>query len=351
LLRLRLARRFLGGSLLVFSVLALTAWNLMRSDNLEAARADYARHDWRDTVRHALDHLDHRPWSREAARLAALGLCHLSDPEPAEAYFARAGRLSDADLHVRGLALSRAERYGEAANVYKVILDRQPGDTVALRRLAAAQLGLGKPDEVLRLADQLERRPNSAVVAATLRAVGHHENKERAQAVAAFERILKLDPSLIEMPLPRRVFWEQLAEDLVAVGRSADARALLARAVDTAPDPHVMCVLGRAYQFEGALDDAERWLLRAVEGDPAYDLPHLYLGQIARQRGKLDDALQHLEKAFERSPRRYETAYNLSLTYQALGRLDRAERWRKQAARLRRARDGPHSGALPAPSS
>ena len=52
-----------------------------------------------------------------------------------------------------------------------------------------------------------------------------------AQAVSSFERVLELDPELKEMPLPRPLFWNHLALDLIAMGRTAEARSYLERAL------------------------------------------------------------------------------------------------------------------------
>ena len=333
--RLQLAGRLVA----VVGVVVFTVWTVTRSEALEKARAAYSRQDFRSAVGYALDHLDRRPWSRGASRIAALGLSQLNYPDEAEPYYSRAGSLSSDDQHVRAVALLHADRFARAVEAYEQLLAGQPDDAVALRRLAAAELGLGKPEEVLRLAERLAANPESAVIAETLRAVGYHEIKDHVQAVTAFERVLTLDPSLQRVPLPRRLFWEQMAEDLVAPGRSGDARAYLAKSVAETPDSHLMCLLGRAYQFEGAFEAAEQWLRRAAEGDPDYDLPHLYLGQIAQQQGRLERSRTELETAFRLSPRRYETAYNLSLTYRGLGRESDAERWRRRAARLRRVRE------------
>jgi len=60
-----------------FVLAILTAWNVTRSDALDRAEHAYNRVDLPGCLGLALDHLDRRPWSREAARLAALCLSRL----------------------------------------------------------------------------------------------------------------------------------------------------------------------------------------------------------------------------------------------------------------------------------
>ena len=119
--------------------------------------------------------------------------------------------------------------------MYNEILARSPDNVTAMRRLAAVLLALNKGEELLTLADRLEQISSGAVIGSTLRGVVYHNDKIPQQAVAAFERVLELDPELREMPLPRNLFWTQLADDLVSSGRIDDARRYLTKALSSAP--------------------------------------------------------------------------------------------------------------------
>ena len=140
------------------------------------------------------------------------------------------------------------------------------------------------------------------------------------------------------MPLPRWLFWNHLAEDLLATGRGLDVRDYLQRAVAQAPDARLLCLLGRSHQFAGDLDEAERCFRGSSALDDTYDLPRLYLGQIALQRGRLAEARDFLRHALALSPGRYETVYNMALVYRRLGDDVEAARWNQQAERLRKER-------------
>src|ERR1700729_2568757 len=97
---------------IVFSVVLiglsiLTGWNLTRSDAIADARRSYTRADLVPCLEHALDHLERRPWSREAALLAGRCLSRLDYAEEAEPYYGRAGQLDLSDSHIRALGLAQ----------------------------------------------------------------------------------------------------------------------------------------------------------------------------------------------------------------------------------------------------
>ena len=61
---------FLESLILLTGLLALTAWNVTRSEALGQAPGLW-RGELTTCLRYSLDHLERRPWSREAALLAA----------------------------------------------------------------------------------------------------------------------------------------------------------------------------------------------------------------------------------------------------------------------------------------
>src|SRR5208337_3704587 len=68
---------FLGFLTLLAGLLALTGWNVTRSNGLDQARQAYARSELVPCLQQTLDHLTRRPWSREASLLAARCLSRL----------------------------------------------------------------------------------------------------------------------------------------------------------------------------------------------------------------------------------------------------------------------------------
>jgi tetratricopeptide (TPR) repeat protein len=333
---LRLAGAATASGLAAALLVSLTVWNVTRSDALGEAQRAYTQRDVVGCLRLARDHLARRPWSRAAALLAARCLSHLDYPDEAEPYYHRAGRLSLDDLQVRAYGIARSNQHTRAIRAYQEIVARWPGNLLALRRLAAVELAVQNRTESLALADRLIAIPGGEAVGFTLRGTVHHDDENRAEAVAAYERVLQLDPELRVMPLPRRLFWSELGDDLVALGRIADARRHLRRAVAQKPDAALMTMLGRAAQLEGDIDDAEACFRQAAAWDPQYAFPHIHLGQLAIERRQFEEASAELRQALRLSPRNFQAAYNLSLALRQLGRLDEATRCQRLAERMGR---------------
>ena len=65
----------------------------------------YARGELTTCLRYSLDHLERRPWSREAALLAARCLSRLDFADAAEPHYERTGELDLNDLQIRAFGL------------------------------------------------------------------------------------------------------------------------------------------------------------------------------------------------------------------------------------------------------
>ncbi len=240
------------------SLLALTAWNVTYSTAIEDASKAYSTGDLEHALQYALDHLDARPWSKAAAVIAANCLSRLDYSEQAEPYYRRAGALSLNDWQIRAYGLARGPHPERAVPVYEKLIARWPNNITALRRYAGVLIALDKTKEAQALSDRLLATPGGAIIGQTLKAVVYHNDQNHQKAVAAFERILELDPELKEMPLARTLFWAHYTDDLVASGRLADARAALKNYLARNQDADLMTRLGQIYVLEGSFEDAER---------------------------------------------------------------------------------------------
>ncbi len=306
--------------LLLIGLLALTGWNLTRSDGLAQAQQAYARGDLAASLQRSLDHLQRQPWSREAALVAARCLSRLDFAEAAEPYYRRAGKLSLDDMQIRAFGLVRGNHRPRAIEAYEQILARWPDNVTALRRLAAVQLSENNVPQLNGLADRLIRTPGGAAIGYTLRGVVAHNDNNHEGAVAAFEQVLALDPELRVMPLPRPLFWSHLAEDLIKLGRFGEVARYLAKPLNDAQDASLMNTLGRAHLLAGSFEEAERCFKQAADWEPGNDLPWLNLGKLELQRQQLPAALEHLEKARKLEPRRVEILQALVSAYRLLDR-------------------------------
>ena len=159
-------RRGIGFALLavLIALSAVTVWNTTRSDALKLLADSYTRGELASCLQHSLDHLRRQPWSLEAALLAAHCLNRLDFAEQAEAYYDRAGDLSPNDLQIRAYGLVRGPHPEHAIPVFDQLLARSPGNVTAMRRLAAVLLAQNQTEEILKLAEQLDRTSHGAVV-------------------------------------------------------------------------------------------------------------------------------------------------------------------------------------------
>jgi tetratricopeptide (TPR) repeat protein len=333
----RTGRRWaaIAGGLVAAGLLAAFAWSELHPAALAAAEAAYRRNDLPAALRLAEGHLARRPFSRQAALLAARCLSRLGRPDEAEPYYQKAGSLALEDRHIRAYALVLNNRREPAIRAYREILERRPDDVLALSRMAAVLISESRYHEVLEAAERLIQIPDGAVIGHTLAGVVHHNTRDSELAVFAFDRVLQLDPELKRMPLkPRSMFWTEYCYNLLQVGRWAEARRHLHRALEEGEDAKVADLLGQSYYLEGALDDAEQCWRLALQWDPDRFDTWWRIGKLELQRGRPAEAIEPLRRAIALQPKASGPLYSLSLAYRRLGRGAEADQTLEQARRL-----------------
>jgi tetratricopeptide (TPR) repeat protein len=328
----------------VLTTALAAAWLLTSFDPLGHARDDFNRHEYRSALHAATEHLKRRPGDRKASLMAARCLTRLGHPRQAEPFYRDAGPLGLDDMQARAFAFVRANDPRAAGATYEELLAQWPDDPTALKRLAAVRMGLKQWKQVLPLADRLIKVPGAEVDGLTLAGIAHHELTHYARAAEASGRVLDLDPDLKVMPLPKALFWKNLAVDLMAEGRVEEARAHLKRALEGSTDGGLMELLGLSYQQQGNAAEAERCWRQAVEWEPGNADAWLGLGHLAISRRQWSEAIDLLSKAAELSPKAVEPLHNLAQAHQALGHTAEAERYRRRAAELRATR--PPTGGM-----
>ncbi len=336
----RRQRRYRIGRLLAtagcVALVASAAWFATRFDPLGRASAAYGRRQYPAALKAARDHLGRFPGDRSASLMAARCLTRLGRPGEAEAHYHRAGPLEIDDMQDRAYGLVQSGDPEGAAAVYEQLLARRPDDVTALKRLAAVRMGRKEWRATLELVDRLIAIPSEEVAGLTLAAIAHHESKHYQQAVEAGRRILALDPTLKRMPLPRALFWNNLALDLMAMGRAEEARAYLEEALAGSEDAALMELLGLTYSHLGMTDEAERCWRQAESWDPDNADVCLDLGRLAMSHRSWDEAIGFFKRAAGRSTDAVEPLYNLSQAYRMRGDRDEAERYRRLADHRRR---------------
>jgi tetratricopeptide (TPR) repeat protein len=142
------------------------------------------------------------------------------------------------------------------------------------------------------------------------------------------------------MPLPPATFWNHLALELIAMGRTSDARNYLERALAKSESPDLRELLGVTFEKEGNLDRAEQCWRQVVNDDPNNADALLGLGRLALGRMRWDEAEGLLERAAELSPHSIDPIYNLSRVYRLKGEISKAEHYEAKAAQLREPQPG-----------
>jgi tetratricopeptide (TPR) repeat protein len=316
--------------------LARGAWFAYRFDPLRRARTAYVARDYRTALRMTRDHLQRWPGDSRAMLMAARCLTRLGQSRQAEEFYRRSGPLELDDLQDRAYGLVLIGQPQQAAETYCEILERRPEDVLALKRLAAVYMELSQWKEARTISERLMRIPSGEVTGHTLAGIGFHVSKHAEQAVASFQQVLQLDPDLKEMPLPQPLFWNHLVLELIALGRTAEARGYLERTLAKKEDAGLRELLGVAYEKEGSLDEAERCWRQALTLDPNNADTLLDLGRLALGRKRFDEAVAMFERAAELSPDSIDPVYNLSRAYHLKGDSAKSQHYETLVAQLRR---------------
>ena len=108
---------------------------------------------------------------------------------------------------------------------------------------------------------------------------------------------------------------------------------LYKRSLEEHPTAEAHTFLGWTYSYQDKLEEAIAECMRAIEVDPDFGNPYNDIGSYLMKQGKLDQAVEWLEKA--KVAPRYEPRHfpylNLGRLYLATGRYDEARRELAQA--------------------
>lgn len=105
-------------------------------------------------------------------------------------------------------------------------------------------------------------------------------------------------------------------------------REVLLQTPQYSPALHGMGVLNVA---QGALDEAERWLIQAVEADAENALAWNDLGEALRMLGRSDEAVAAYKRALQLEPKFPSALNNLAVALAGRGELEEAKRCLRQA--------------------
>ena len=129
--------------------------------------------------------------------------------------------------------------------------------------------------------------------------------------LASIQRLFRRAPAAASGPAPEpqagglaeAAELRSRANRCIAEGRWPDAVATYRQALELEPGhATAWSNLGFALRQLERLDEAEAALNRALSLDPAFEEPHLFLGQVAEARGDIPGAMRHLGDAVRCKP-------------------------------------------------
>jgi tetratricopeptide (TPR) repeat protein len=217
----------------------------------------------------------------------------------------------------RGETYRLMERYEDALADFNLTIERDPSDTWAIARRGEIYRLMSRHEEALAdFALAIERDPDDTYAIArrgeTCRLMSQYE-----KALADFDRAIEQSPDYV---------WAIIRRGMVHLEMAQYKEALVDfdRAIEHSPD-NLLAIAsrGEAYletaQYERALVDFNR----ATERSPNWSWVLARRGETYRLMARYEDALADFHRAVRQSADDW-FLYGRSLTYQALGRVDKA---------------------------
>lgn len=249
-------------------------------------------------------------------------------------------------------ALRMGNKFAEAAQHYRMIVDAGNGDETVRYGLAVCGLGMGDLAECERNVDELLDINPDCAQGLFLKGELLRDRNETVAAISPLMRALQLRPDdvLTATALARALSSSKqfdaalavlrhiedshpdhvdvaraLADVLVNLKRPAEAVVCAQRALaKDAGDADVHCILGLAYNQQWELEKAEHHGRRAVELEPDNGPHHSNLAIILRTRGKHQESLECFERALTLAPDSEATLFSMALELMTVGRFEQA---------------------------
>ncbi len=258
--------------------------------------------NWRALLIDAIIKARHQQWQEAQASLMAIAA-----PETLPKALYMLGRVN--------LALGQISQADTYITHYLAIVPDDPAG-IAVKAEVLAQIG--KPSGSVELLKQaLERRPDNPALLGLL-SDAYARNGQPKEAAATLDRLSEISP---RDPATRI----QLAQQRFAVGAVDDALQDLA--IARAAEP--LSLQASSLEIDalikaGRIDDATTAVEDLRRATPDSAVPETYLGVIALNRGGVQAARPHFEKALALQPDFATAAIDLAQTYRAERRFDEA---------------------------
>jgi len=211
------------------------------------------------------------------------------------------------ELIEEAIGFHRAGDLARAAQAYRAVLEREPGNADALHLLGVVAHQCGDHAQAAALIEQaIARRPGApsfySNLGEALRAAGREE-----EAVDAYSTAIDLDASFAAAHANK-------GAALLSLGRTGEAIGCLRAVLRLDPsfiEAHMN--LGSALKDEKRFDEAAACFARAVELNPGLVEAHVNLGNALNATGEAERARRHYEQAIRLDPMRRAIHMNLAL--------------------------------------
>ncbi len=288
----------------------------------------------------------------------------------------------------------RAGNFEEAENIYRLLIEKEPGNFVAQHNLGMLVLSLRGPfsampylkkalelnpsindfwidyaealtqagwlDAAVTLIRQGENHVQDHVPFAALKqriqALSHSQTKPKqadtSQLLQAFAAANYLEAEAIARYItqcePEKGYgWKLLGSTCAAVGRIDESIPYLKQAATFLPEDYeVLSNLAAALHGVGRSREAEHYCRQALMLKPAFSEAHSNLGNILRAQGRHSEAVISHRRAIELRPDFAEAHNNLALVLQSIGEIEEAEAEYRKALALKPTLRNTHSNLL-----
>lgn len=231
---------------------------------------------------------------------------------------------------------SRNQVYSTSEATWRDVIAKVPGNARGFAGLGFVLQRLGRDDEALELYHQaLALDPRSALAHNGLGILLNARNRP-AEAIPHFLQVLQDHPDYADA-------HNDLGDALNKLGRPAAAIPHFEKAIALRPASAVAHNnLGVALEALNRRDEALAQYQQAVQLDPRFALAHCNLADALCLRGKLAEAVAHYRQAVEIDPQYADAYSNLAVALNAQGQSDEAIRGLERALEIQPGRVKDH---------
>ncbi|MBF0357198.1 MAG: tetratricopeptide repeat protein [Magnetococcales bacterium] len=252
----------------------------------------------------------------------------------------------------QGISAHQSGQLNRAMDLYKIVLEVQPENIVALSNFGTALQSLGALDEavdiyqkvvaikpdypealfnlgnILKDQNRLDEAVGSFIKAITIRTdyveayinLGHTltEQGKLDEAVNSYQKAIAVNPGLTEL-------YNNLGNTLKKQGKLNEAVVNFKKAVEINPNhAEAFFNLGNTLTEQNRLNDAIASYQKAIAIKPGYAKAYNNLGDAMQSQGDLDKAAANYQKAISIQPDNATTYCNLGNILKSQNRLDEA---------------------------